>query len=134
MDPLEQLIAKNTYKEQLSEDFVQSVMLAIFLREEKRFRNQIILSSIGLGVTFIVFFYILISAISEAITLDLYEYIDLGVQNPDIVSTSEWQTTIWEALPIVEIGLLTVLGLVLIFLIKKSIHLISSHFFVQYAS
>ncbi|MFN7160327.1 MAG: hypothetical protein ACK4NC_01825 [Candidatus Gracilibacteria bacterium] len=134
MTHLEQLIETMEYKKQGSSDFVGKVMKEIFFRAERRFQKQILFTCLSIVTTLGIFFYVLVGATSEILAMDLYEYVDLGVSNPDVLTTAEWQTTVMEAIPVVEIALLVVLTIVLVFLSRRSIHLIYKHLLTPYAS
>lgn len=134
MKHLEQLIMAMEYKKQGSPDFVGKVMKEIYFRAERRFQKQVLFTSMGIVATLGIFFYVLVGATAEILAMDLYEYVDLGVSNPDVLSTTEWQTTVMEAIPALEIGLLVLLSIVLVFLLRRSIQLIYKHLLTPYAS
>lgn len=134
MPHLDQLISTLEYTKQGSTDFVGKVMKEIYFRAERRFQKQVLYTCLGLVSTLGIFFYILVQATKEILTMDLYEYVDLGVNNPDLITTSEWQTTIMEAVPVLEIALLTILFVVLVFLLRRSIQLFYTHLLTPYAS
>lgn len=134
MEHLEHILTTLEYTQQGSPDFVGKVMKEIYFRAERRFQKQVLFTCLGIVVTLGIFFYVLISATTEMLSMDLYEYVDLGVSNPDIITTSEWQTTIMEAIPLMEIGLLIALAVLLVFLLRKSIQLFYKHLMTPYAS
>ena len=49
-------------------------------------------------------FYVLATILTKVLALDLFEFVDLGMQSPEVLTTSEWQSTVLEAIPLVELA------------------------------
>lgn len=117
---LSQAMKTQTYPVQASVGFYDRVLTAIAQRKETLFVRKLILLWTSMLISLGIAFYFLTEAFSKVLSTDLLEYVDMGVQNPDMLSTTEWQMTVWESVPFVEFSLVVACSIFLSYLFIKA--------------
>ena len=101
---LSHIQSEKNYPVHASSGFADRVILALATRAERAFLKKMIMLWAGLLGSLSLMFYVLATILTKVLALDLFEFVDLGMQSPEVLTTSEWQSTVLEAIPLVELA------------------------------